>query len=61
MIINVDRSFLEINSIKKLNISKSPGPNFKIRQVNPPDDAKQGWDLADATWTTKEAIQFVKL
>ena len=37
MIINVDRSFLEINSIKKLNISKSPGPNFKIRQVNPPD------------------------
>ena len=31
-----------------------------IRQVNPPDDVKQGWDLADATWTTKEAIQFVK-
>ena len=31
-----------------------------IKQVNPPDDAKQGWDLADATWTTKEAIQFVK-
>ena len=31
-----------------------------IRQVNPPDDAKQGWDLADATWSTKEAIQFVK-
>ena len=31
-----------------------------IKQVNPPDDVKQGWDLADATWTTKEAIQFVK-
>ena len=37
MIINVDRSFLEINSIKKLNRSKSPGPNFKIDQVDPPD------------------------
>lgn len=37
MIINVDRSFLEINSIKKLNRSKSPGPNFKINQVDPPD------------------------
>ena len=31
-----------------------------IKQVNPPDEVKQGWDLADATWTTKEAIQFVK-
>ena len=37
MIINVDRSFLEINSIEKLNRSKSPGPNFKINQVDPPD------------------------
>ena len=37
MIINVDRSFLEINSIKNLNRSKSPGPNFKISEVNPPD------------------------
>ena len=37
MIINVDRSFLEINSIKNLNRSKCPGPNFKIRKVDPPD------------------------
>ena len=37
MIINVDRSFLEINSIKNLNRSKSPGPNFKISEVDPPD------------------------
>ena len=37
MRINVDRSFLEINSIKNLNQSKSPGPNFKINQVDPPD------------------------
>ena len=37
MIINVDRSFLEINSIKNLNRSKSPGPNFKISEVSPPD------------------------
>ena len=37
MIINVDRSFLEINSIGDLNRSKSPGPSFKIIEVNPPD------------------------
>ena len=37
MKINVDRSFLEINSVKDLNSSKSPGPNFKIIQVDPPD------------------------
>ena len=37
MIINVDRSFLEINSIKNLNRSKSPGTNFKISEVDPPD------------------------
>ena len=37
MKINVDRSFLEINSVKDLNSSKSPGPNFKIIEVNPPD------------------------
>ena len=37
MIINVDRSFLEINSIKKLKRSKNPGPNFKIHKINPPD------------------------
>ena len=37
MIINVDRRYLEINSIKNLNRSKSPGPNFKISEVSPPD------------------------
>ena len=37
MIIDVDRSFLEINSIKNLKRSKNPGPNFKISEVNPPD------------------------
>ena len=34
---NVDRTFLEINSIENLNSTKSPGPNFKIIEVNPPD------------------------
>ena len=37
MIIDVDRSFLEINSIKNLKRSNNPGPNFKISEVNPPD------------------------
>ena len=37
MKINVDRSFLEINSISDLNRSKSPGSNFKISEVDPPD------------------------
>ena len=37
MKINVDRSFLEINSIRDLNRSKSPGSNFKISKVDPPD------------------------
>ena len=31
-----------------------------VRQVNPPKDAKQGWDLADATWTVKEAAEYAK-
>ena len=39
MKINVDRSFLEINSISDLNRSKSPGSNFKITEVDPPDIA----------------------
>ena len=37
MRINVDRSFLEINSIKKLNRSKKPSSNFKIIKVQPAD------------------------
>ena len=37
MKINVERSFLEINSVKDLNSSKSPGSNFKIFQLDPPD------------------------
>ena len=37
MKINVDRSFLEINSVKDLKSSKSPGSNYKIIQVDPPD------------------------
>ncbi len=37
MIVSVDRSFLEINSVKNLNRSKSPGSNFKISEVKPPD------------------------
>ena len=37
MKINVDRSFLEINSISDLKRSKNPGSNFKISEVNPPD------------------------
>ena len=31
-----------------------------VRQINPPKEMKQGWDLADATWTTKEATQYAK-
>ncbi len=37
MIVSVDRSFLEINSVKNLKRSKSPGSNFKISEVKPPD------------------------
>ena len=37
MIVSVDKSFLEINSVKNLNRSKSPGSNFKISEVKPPD------------------------
>ena len=33
MKINVERSFLEINSVKDLNSSKSPGSNYKIMQL----------------------------
>ena len=37
MIVSVDRSFLEINSVKNLKRSKSPGSNFKISEVKPPN------------------------
>ena len=37
MIVSVDRSFLEINSVKNLNRSKSPGSNFKIIELKPPN------------------------
>ena len=70
MIINVDRSFLEINSIKKLNISKSPGPNFKISEVNPPDfqlnkffykqiGKKYRW-IDRLVWEDKKWVEYVE-
>ena len=70
MIINVDRSFLEINSIKKLNRSKSPGPNFKINQVDPPDfqlnkffykqiGRKHRW-IDRLAWSDKKWIEYVE-
>ena len=70
MIINVDRSFLEINSIKKLNRSKSPGPNFKIDQVDPPDfqlnkffykqiGKKHRW-IDRLVWGDKKWIEYVE-
>ena len=31
-----------------------------VKQINPPNDVKQGWDLADATWSTKEATNYAK-
>ena len=31
-----------------------------VRQINPPENVKQGWDLADATWTIKEAAEYAK-
>ncbi len=70
MIINVDRSFLEINSIKKLNRSKSPGPNFKIYQLDPPDfqlnkffykqiGKKYRW-IDRLAWDDKKWIEYVE-
>ena len=31
-----------------------------VKQIKNPDDVKQGWDLADATWTQKEAAVYAK-
>jgi ribosomal protein S18 acetylase RimI-like enzyme len=70
VIINVDRSFLEINSIEKLNRSKSPGPNFKINQVDPPDfqlnkffykqiGKKYRW-IDRLAWGDKKWIEYVE-
>ena len=70
MKINVDRSFLEINSIRDLNSSKSPGPNFKIIQVDPPDfqlnkffykqiGRKHRW-IDRLAWSEKKWIEYVE-
>ena len=70
MIINVDRSFLEINSLKNLNRSKSPGPNFKVSEVNPPDfqlnkffykqiGKKNRW-IDRLVWEDKKWIEYVE-
>ena len=70
MIINVDRSFLEINSIKNLNRSKCPGPNFKISKVDPPDfqlnkffykqiGKKHRW-IDRLVWEDKKWVEYVE-
>ncbi len=70
MKINVDRSFLEINSISDLNRSKSPGSNFKITEVDPPDfhlnkffykqiGRKHRW-IDRLTWGDKKWIEYVE-
>ena len=70
MKINVDRSFLEINSISDLNRSKSPGSNFKISEVDPPDfhlnkffykqiGRKHRW-IDRLTWGDKKWIEYVE-
>ena len=37
MIVNVDRKYLEINSIKELNNSQKPNDNCKLVLLDPPD------------------------
>ena len=37
MIVNVDRKYLEINSIKELNYSPKPNDNCKLVLLDPPD------------------------
>ena len=67
---NVNRSFLEINSVKDLNSSKSPGTNFKIIQVDPPDfqlnkffykqiGRKHRW-IDRLAWGDKKWIEYVE-
>lgn len=31
----------------------------RVRIVNPPEDAPEGWDLADATWTPQQARAYI--
>ena len=70
MKINVDRSFLEINSVKDLKSSKSPGSNYKIIQVDPPDfqlnkffykqiGRKHRW-IDRLVWSDKKWIEYVE-
>ena len=70
MKINVDRSFLEINSIESLKSSKKPGQNFKIIEVDPPDfqlnkffykqiGRNHRW-IDRLAWTDKKWIQYVE-
>ena len=70
MKINVDRSYLEINSIRDLNHSKSPGSNFKIIEVDPTDfelnkffykqiGRKHRW-IDRLVWSDKKWIEYVE-
>ena len=70
MKINVDRSFLEINTIENLNQSNRPGPNFKIIEVDPPDfqlnkffykqiGRNHRW-IDRLAWTDKKWTQYVE-
>ena len=70
MKIDVDRSFLEINTIENLNQSNRPGPNFKIIEVDPPDfqlnkffykqiGRKHRW-IDRLEWADKKWIQYVE-
>ena len=70
MKINVDRRFLEINSKEDLKRSKSPGSNFKISEVNPPDfhlnkffykqiGRKHRW-IDRLTWADKKWVEYVE-
>ena len=71
MKVNVDRSFLEINSISELNCSNSPGSNFKISEVDPPDfhlnkffykqiGRKHRW-IDRLTWGDKNGLSMLKI
>ena len=35
-------------------------PVDRVQMAAPPPDAPEGWDLADATWTTDEALAYLK-
>ena len=70
MKVSVHRSFLEINSISELNCTKSPGSNFKISEVDPPDfhlnkffykqiGRKHRW-IDRLTWADKKWMEYVE-